>query len=128
MRLGVIKNSKYETAFFNMAVFKNEEDLIIFPYEEFLRTYDEISANIRIAGKVAIEVLADPPDDPQRELEILDHYIGKAKGEFDLILKFDTQTTLGSFKNQKEEKIKKRRIVDGKSDLQCLMGLNPGGR
>lgn len=75
MRLSVIKNSEDEATFFNLAIFKDEEDLIIFPYEEFLKTYDEISANLRIAGKVVKEVLADQPDDPRREFEILDHYI-----------------------------------------------------
>ncbi len=128
MRLGVIKNSKYEAAFFNIAIFKDEEDLIIFPYGEFLRTYDEISANLRIAGKVVKEVLADPPDDPTREFEILEHYIKKTEEEIFPLLKFDTQTTLGSFEKLEEEKIKKRRTIDNRGDLQCLMGLNHGGK
>jgi hypothetical protein len=128
MRLGVIKNSKYETAFFNIAIFKDEEDLIIFPYEEFLKTYDEITANLRIAGKVVMEVMADPPDDPQREFEILDHYIKKAIEEIGPLLKFDTQTTLGSFEKSKREKVKKRKTLNDNGDLQCLIGLNLGGK
>lgn len=123
MRLGIIKNSKYEATFFNMAIFKDEEDLIIFPYKEFLKTYDEISANLRIAGKVVKEVLADPPDDPRREFEILDHYIKIAEEEIIPILKFDTQTTLGSFKKHPKE-VKKHESTDNRGDLQCLMGLN----
>lgn len=44
--------------------------MIIFPYEEFLKTYDEVSANLRIACKVVKEVPADLLDDPRREFEI----------------------------------------------------------
>ncbi len=58
--------------FLTWPIFKDEEDLIIFPYEEFLRVYDEISANLHIAGKVVEEVLADLQDDPRREFGILD--------------------------------------------------------
>jgi len=53
--------------------------LIIFPYEEFLKTYDEVSANLRIACKVVKEVLADLLDDPRREFEI--HSIKKFKNK-----------------------------------------------
>ena len=106
-----------------MAIFKDEEDLIVFPCEKFLKTYDEISANLRIAGKVVKEVLADPPDDPRREFEILDHYIKRAEEEIIPLLKFDTQTTLGSFEKPREE-IKKRKTIDNRGDLQCLLGLN----
>lgn len=123
MRLGVIKASKYETTFYNMAIFNKDEDLIIFPYEEFLSDYDEITANLRIMSKVLKEVLANPPDDPRREFEILEHYLNKAREEFDPLLKFDTQTTLESFAKS-IEKIKKRRYIDNKGDLQCLIGLN----
>lgn len=123
MRLGVIKASKYETTFYNMAIFNKDEDLIIFPYEEFLSDYDEITANLRIMGKVLKEVLANPPDDPHREFEILEHYLNKAREEFDPLLKFDIQTTLESFAKS-TEKIKKRRYIDNKGDLQCLIGLN----
>lgn len=123
MRLSVIKNSEDEATFFNLAIFKDEEDLIIFPYEEFLKTYDEISANLRIAGKVVKEVLADQPDDPRREFEILDHYIEKVEKEIIPLLKFDAQTTLGSFEKPSKE-IKKHKTLDNRGDLQCLMGLN----
>lgn len=123
MRLSVIKNSEDEATFFNLAIFKDEEDLIIFPYEEFLKTYDEISANLRIAGKVVKEVLADQPDDPRREFEILDHYIEKVEKEIIPLLKFDAQTTLGSFEKHSKE-IKKHKTQDNRGDLQCLMGLN----
>ncbi|HEY0196799.1 MAG TPA: hypothetical protein VGC02_04405 [Methanobacterium sp.] len=58
--------------FLTWPIFKDEEDLIIFPYEEFLRVYDEISANLHIAGKVVEEVLADLQYDPRREFGILD--------------------------------------------------------
>lgn len=124
MRLGVIKNSKCDAMLFNMAIFKEEEDLIIFPYDEFLKTYDEISANLRIAGKVVHEVLADPPDDPGREFEIVDHYLKKAEEEIIPLLKFDTQTTIGSFEKLKEEKAKTHRTLDDRGNLQCLMGLH----
>lgn len=124
MRLGVIKNSKHEVTFFNIAIFKDEEDLIIFPYEEFLKTYDEISANLRIAGKVVKEVLADLPDDPRREFEIVGHYIDIVESEVIPLLKFDTQTTLGSFEKPTEEKIKKHKAINNRGDLQCLIGLN----
>ncbi len=97
IRLGLIKNSKHEAEFFNITIFKDEEDLIIFPYEEFLKTYDEVSANLCIAGKVVKEVLADLPDDPRREFKIVGHYIDRVEAEIISLLKFDTQTTLGSF-------------------------------
>lgn len=128
MRLGVIKNSKDEASFLNMAIFKGEEDLIIFPYEEFLKSYDEITANLRIAGKVIKEVLADLPEDPRREFEILEHYIKKAEDEVYPLLKFDTQTTLGSFSKSGEEKIIKHKTSHNRGDLQCLIGLNLGGK
>ncbi len=97
--------------------------MIIFPYEEFLKTYDEISANLRIAGKVVKEVLADQPDDPRREFEILNHYIERVEKEISPLLKFDEQTTLGSFEKPSKE-IKKHKTLDNRGDLQCLMGLN----
>ncbi|MDD1774099.1 MAG: hypothetical protein LUQ24_01065 [Methanobacterium sp.] len=128
MRLGVIKNSKDEASFLNMAIFKEEEDLIIFPYDEFLKSYDELTANLRIAGKVVKEVLADLPEDPKREFEILEHYIQKAEGEVDPLLKFDTQTTLISFSKSGEGKIIKDKTSHDRGDLQCLIGLNLGGK
>lgn len=128
MRLGVIKNSKHEASFFNMAIFHEEEDLIIFPYEEFLKMYDELTANLRIAGKVSKEVLADLPEDPRREFEILEHYIIKAENEVIPLLKFDTQTTLGSFEKIGENKEIKHKTLANKGNLQCLMGLDVGGK
>ena len=128
MRLGVIKNSKNEASFLNMAIFNEEENLIIFPHEEFLKSYDEITANLRIAGKVVKEVLADLPEDPKREFEILEHYIKKAEDKFEPLLKFDTQTTLGSFSKSEEEMIIKHKTSNNRGDLQCLMGLNLGSK
>lgn len=102
MRLGIIKNSKYEVAFFNMTIFKNDEDLIIFPYEEFLKTYDKISSNLHIAGKVVKEVLADLSDDPRRDFEIVGHYIDRVEEDNILFLKFEP--LLNPLKNKMKKK------------------------
>lgn len=116
---------KSEAIFYNINIFKEEEDLIVFPYEEFLKGYDETTAHLRIMGKILREALADPPDDPAREFEILEAYLDRVSRFMDPLLKFETQTTLESFAgvNHQEKKSKYKEIYN-KGDLQCLIGLN----
>jgi hypothetical protein len=42
MRLSVIEMEKNETVFFNLNIFKEDEDLIVFNMHEFLDFYEEI--------------------------------------------------------------------------------------
>jgi len=115
---------KSETIFYNLAIFKEYEDLIVFPYGEFLKSYDETTSYLKILAKIIDEVLADPPTDPQREFEILQAYIENVQKFIDPLLKFETQTTLESFTKQKEP-LKQRKTVfmNDKVNLQCLLGL-----
>lgn len=134
MRLGIVKKAKYETALFNIVIFNDDEDLIVFSFEEFTRTYHDIMDSLKRMEEVLCEVRADPPRDPRREFEILEFYQEKIKSQLDPLLKFETQTTLETFAVQGEHQFKHQfkqskniRIID-KGDLQCLMGLNVGGK
>ena len=124
MRLAIIKMDKSEIIFYNLPIFKEYEDLIVFPYDEFLKSYDETLSYLKIISKVLKEVQADPPVNPQREFEIIKTYLENVRKFIDPLLKFETQTTLESF-NKKLNPVIRRKTVSmiDKGNLQCLMGL-----
>jgi hypothetical protein len=124
MRLAIIKMDKSEIIFYNLPIFKEYEDLIVFPYDEFLKSYDETLSYLKIISKVLKEVQADPPVNPQREFEIIQTYLENVQKFIDPLLKFETQTTLESF-NKKLNPVIRRKTVSmiDKGNLQCLIGL-----
>ncbi len=126
MRLAVVKLDKHETVFYNINIFNEEENLLVFPYEQFLKDYDEAKFNVKIMKNSLKRLLEDTTDNPKREYDILEVYHEKIQRFIDSLLTFDTQTTLESF-NKKKEVEKRTAIPIPKGDLQCLIGLN-GGR
>lgn len=47
MRLSVVEMSEDETIFYNLGVFREHEDLIVFPMHEFQNFYEEMEHRVR---------------------------------------------------------------------------------
>lgn len=123
MRLSVVEMSEDETIFYNLRVFREHEDLIVFPMHEFQNFYEEMEHRVRcIKNIVGMEgqILKDPTNtvrDLEPHLELLER-------ELELLLDFDVQTTLESFQKLEKEADANQKISNyEKEKPQCLMGL-----
>jgi hypothetical protein len=123
MRLSVVEMSEDETIFYNIGVFREHEDLIVFPMHEFQNFYEEMEHRVRcIKNIVGMEgqILKDPTNtvrDLEPHLELLER-------ELELLLDFNVQTTLESFQKLEKEADANQKISDyEKEKPQCLMGL-----
>jgi hypothetical protein len=68
-----IEPGKYETVFYNLGIFNEEERIIIFPGTEFLRTYQETTYYLELMQKVLENALGPEPEfDPKIDFETLD--------------------------------------------------------
>lgn len=59
MRLSAIKHKPNETTLYNSHTFKEKEDLIIFPFKEFDKFYNETIQSLNVLKQTVREVL-DP--------------------------------------------------------------------
>lgn len=57
MRLSVIKYDDNETVFYNPRIFSKNEDLIIFPFKEFDRLYNETMQNLNVVKSIIKDAL-----------------------------------------------------------------------
>lgn len=127
MRLSVVKNSKNETVIYNPATFTPDEDIIIFPFKEFDKFYNETVSRLNII-KGLIHASLDPnsSSNPLQNLNYLLDWINLLEKDVDLLVKFDVQTKLNSFNNIPKKKKSKSlsNLIDGEKDnIQCLIGL-----
>jgi len=124
MRVSVIEYDNDERVFYNLSVFNKYEDLIVFPYTEFDRFYDEIALRIRCLRNIVNEVYQKSEDPPEHLRHIEPHLEALEKQIKDLV-DFEVQTSLESF-NEKPKKIKKlpKLVLELEDEpLQCLIGL-----
>lgn len=124
MRVSVIEYDNDERVFYNLGVFNKCEDLIVFPYTEFDRFYDEIELRIRCLRNIVNEVYQKSEDPPEHLRHIEPHLQALEKEIRDLV-DFEVQTSLESF-NEKPKKITKPKklILDLEVEpIQCLIGL-----
>jgi len=126
MRLSVIKHKNDGTDFYNPGVFHENEDLIIFPFKEFDKFYNETVQNINVVKNMIKDSLkSGTANNTPSQLKYVEDWINLISEDMDLLIKFDTQTSLNSFNKSRARKIKQRTGVNKihKVQIQCLMGL-----
>jgi hypothetical protein len=130
MRLSIIKLGKEDTIFYNLGIFSEEEEIIIFPSPEFLKFYEKITKHIKAVNNIIKKTQTCPPSysSPQA-LEHIENFVKQINHDMELLIKFEVQTTLESFKNKhlkqsetQKQKIEKNLIFE-REKLQCLIGL-----
>jgi hypothetical protein len=124
MRVSVIEYDNDERVFYNLGVFNKCEDLIVFPYTEFDRFYDEIESRIRCLRNIVNEVY-QKSEDPPEHLRHIEPHLQALEKEIKDLIDFEVQTSLESF-NEKPKKITKPKklILDLEVEpIQCLIGL-----
>jgi len=122
MRLSVIKHQNDETVFYNPGVFHEDEDLIVFPFKEFDKFYNETFQGLNVVKNMIKDSLnSGTAKNTPSELKYIEDWINLIQDDMDLLIKFDTQTTLSSFNKIKKAKPKTNELY--KAQIQCLMGL-----
>jgi len=128
MRLSVIKYLNNETVFYNPEIFRKNEDMIIFPFEEFDKFYNEVVSSLNVVKRIIDDSLnSESTTNPLEDLEHAEDWINLIMEDMDLLIKFDVQTTLNSFskrstKTKYHQKINEVTSIE-KKQIQCLMGL-----
>ncbi|MGC9516850.1 MAG: hypothetical protein ACP5C3_04035 [Methanomicrobiales archaeon] len=124
MRLSIVQIGKDESVFYNLGIFKEDEELVVFPLYEFEDYYEENRLHIRAIRQLIIEGLGVKNNTTPESalLKIKDHVLEMNRYS-DKLMEFDVQTTLKSFQNT-SNKISKRKIPKyEKEKPQCLIGL-----
>jgi hypothetical protein len=127
MRLSVIKYLESETIFYNPGVFKKDEDLIIFPFKEFDKFYNEMVHSLNVIKDMIKNSQASKTTNSPN-LSHMEDWINLIQEDMDFLIKFDVQTTLNSFNNSIIRKIGPENDTNQitnlhKEKIQCLMGL-----
>ncbi|HML04510.1 MAG TPA: hypothetical protein VK426_01935 [Methanobacterium sp.] len=127
MRLSVIKYLDSETVFYNPEIFRKNEDMIIFPFKEFDKFYNETVCSLNVVKKIINDSLnSKSTTNPLEDLEHVEDWINLIMEDMDLLIKFNVQTTLNSF-SSRYQKTKSPKISEvtsiQKEHIQCLMGL-----
>jgi hypothetical protein len=123
MRVSVIEYDNEERVFYNLGVFTKHEDLIIFPYTEFDRFYEEMQLRIRCLRNIVNEVYQKSDDLPEHMLHI--EHLKALEKEMKNLVDFEIQTSLESF-NEKPKTITTTKKVIPKvkeEPIQCLVEL-----
>ena len=133
MRFSVIKYEEEKTAYYNPKAFHRDEDMIIFPFEEFDNFYNEMVQNLNVVKNIINEALSsDSPHPPLTDLERIEDWINLIDEDVDLLLKFKMQSTLESFPSRNSARTKlsfRAPQIEStlptcpKEEIQCLMGL-----
>ncbi|MGZ7136379.1 MAG: hypothetical protein ACXVHY_10925 [Methanobacterium sp.] len=128
MRLTVIKHHEKERNIYNPATFHENEDIIIFPFQEFDRFYNETVQNLNVVKNLIYDSLnPESNTNPLKDLEYMLDWINLLMDDMDLLIKFEVQTTLNSFHNIPGNKKASRRVKElkhlNKEEIQCLIGL-----
>ena len=105
MRFSVIKYEEEKTAYYNPKAFHRDENMIIFPFEEFDNFYNEMVQNLNVVKNIINEALSsDSPHPPLTDLERIEDWINLIDEDVDLLLKFKMQSTLESFPSRNSAK------------------------
>ena len=120
MRLSVIEMEKDESVFYNLGVFKEHEDLIVFNMHEFLDFYKQLELRMRCIKNI---IKTDGTDDPLQAIKYLDPHLELLEKEIDELLDFDVQTTLESFNKTCKTKASPNVPDIEKEPIQCMIGL-----
>ena len=120
MRVSVIEMEKDETVFYNLVVFKEHEDLIVFNMHEFIDFYEEIDRRLTCIKNI---IKTESPADPLQAIKYLDPHLELLESEINDLLNFDVQTTLESFNKPGKTKAPKNVPDLEKEKIQCLIGL-----
>ena len=129
MRLSVIKYLENETVFYNPGVFQKHEDIIVFPFQEFDKFYNETAESLNVVKNIIKDSLnPESTSNPLQDLEHIEDWINLIQNDMDLLIKFDVQTTLNSFNKRIPEKSKTPKRINEisnvqKDEIQCLIGL-----
>lgn len=129
MRFSVIKYEDEETVYYNPKNFYRDEDMILFPFEEFDNFYNELVQNLNVVKNIVSDALnSNSPHPPLADLERIEDWINFINEDVDLLLKFKMQSTLESFqrRNSAKRKIPQRENkipLYPKEEIQCLIGL-----
>lgn len=124
MRVSVIEYDNEERVFYNLGVFTKHEDLIVFPYTEFDRFYEEMQLRIRCLRNIVNEVYQKSDDLPEHMLHIEPHLKALEK-EMKNLVDFEVQTSLESFNERPKKITPTQKVIPEleKEPIQCLMGL-----
>ena len=128
MRLSVIKYQNNETVFYNPGIFQKSEDLIIFPFKEFDKFYNETFQSLNVVKHIIEDSLnpSSTSPNPTMDLEHIEDWIKLIQEDMGLLIKFDVQTRLSSFNNIPKKKKNPKKALDvtvEKEEIQCLIGL-----
>lgn len=129
MRLSVIKHQNNEKVFYNPAAFQEGEDLIVFPFKEFDKFYNETVQSLDVVKNMITDSLnSKTANNLHNDLKHIEDWINLIQDDMDFLIKFDTQTTLNSFNNVNNHKIKSKNKIKKldsvhRANIQCLMGL-----
>jgi hypothetical protein len=120
MRLSVIEMENDESIFYNLGVFKEHEDLIVFNMHEFIDFYEEIEHRLTCIKNI---IKTESPADPLQAIKYLDPHLELLESEIGDLLNFDVQTTLESFNKTMKTKAPEKVPDIEKEPIQCLIGL-----
>jgi hypothetical protein len=120
MRLSIIEMEKDDSVFYNLGVFKEHEDLIVFNMHEFLDFYEEIEHRLTCIKNI---IKTESPADPLQAIKYLDPHLELLESEIGDLLNFDVQTTLESFHKPVKTKAPEKVPDIEKEPIQCLIGL-----
>jgi len=123
MRLSIVQIGKDESVFYNLGIFKEDEQLIIFPFYEFENYYKNNRLHIKAIKEIITEGLGvrNNTTPVSALLKIKDH-ISKMDRYSENLMDFDVQTTLKSFSGNSNTK-KHSVSHHEKEKPQCLIGL-----
>jgi len=99
MRFSAVKYEKEETFYYNPKIFYRDENLIIFPFNEFDNFYNELVQNLNKVKTNIKDTLNSNSPHLQGDLDIIEDQINLIRDNVALLLQFEMQTTLNSFKN-----------------------------
>ena len=121
VKLSIIELGEDETIFYNLGIFMVGEKLLIFPYLEFEKFYEDLIFHLDCLDGVIKEGLADNDIPPERSLELIKYYLGEIQKKMDRLLHYDIQTTLEGYQGVINPPPK--RVKYHKERPQCLLGL-----
>jgi hypothetical protein len=112
---------KEEQVFYNLGVFEQHEDLIVFPYMEFADFYDEIKKRLQCIKNI---IHRECPKEQPKVIRNMQPHLELLEKELEFLIDFDVQTTLESFETQKQGNKTRKKIPNlDKEPLQCLIRL-----
>ncbi|MGB9980177.1 hypothetical protein [Methanobacterium sp.] len=131
MRFSAVKYNEEDMVYYNPKTFNKDEDVIIFPLNEFDAFYSELVESLSVVKNIIGDALnPESTTNPTMDLERVEDWINLITEDVGLLFKFKMQTTLPSFQRSNSAKIKftvktpeNYLPIYSKEEIQCLMGL-----